>query len=1691
MARIPIQIFITETGSQLFSKIGSQMRKVSDAIAGVNRSATDSASTVSRSLEGFAAESQAFAEKITSEVGKIELIASELGKVASSAEQAKAKMTDFNKTIEIGGRPVVLGELAVSAESIRKSVVDLSDQLDASVTRLSPTTRKIAQTIGRAFGTLQARLALAKKSVSDVSTTLEASTKSVEKAAESASSLSAAYVNASRSARELIRESRGAVGKLAAASTPTSDTRVPAHIRMETDPEYRKTMFPAYQRAVETIKRHIEEFDELIAARGSDKRAMAEEAALRGIEIAQVDQLTQKIQGLVQAKGESVATAQAEARAVAASTTEVTASAIAAAQSTQQLAYAFSDLARQGAEARARLLPIAKEMLGVTDTQRRLATNIAKAAEAFTELSIKSSLPIEDLEGLLRRMALLSSYAGEITPTALDKLTASIERVVNALGEEIDAGIHGIATAEQYDVQMQRDVAANMKLQASLLSLAENMSKYREAVRHATIDATELTAAGLRMNEIAKNGSPFIAELATSIQSASAEQRRGASSLYLMAEGLENIGTTLGPGAVSAIGNVAFQMRQMAADASSIVPASFDRIRASMSTLLGALVQLGEEWRAQLGSVPEDQAKGIKYVTRVYDDATKTVLEYMQTIDRLEESMQRTNKVATRSELPDHLREMQNEARLSRLEWRKWSSVFQGVLMGMAAGNGQIRQLVFGLVFMGFGVKRVVFQWMAFTAAVTLAANIVKGAVRAFTGAAKTLTQVGLEADKLMNKLRPLVQTTRDMGRAWDYAQAKGVKFGLPLEDVANAMETLTRAGLGTEEMLEAVLLGAVATGKTGAEFAQVFTNAIGEEKENLKELLEVGVNVNTNLIDVTNRAAVAEAARQSVIEQLMPAYRDVAQSATKSLDRIKLGWKAIWSYMAAPVVQKVFVPILKYISQFVASLAGLARGLAFSEATQRHLNKTMAIFYDTIKEYAPELRLIANFIRGLLVGAFNLMLRVVRALVVGFRFLLEVVRRLSPLFQRLGRVAKGVRDIFYTLFPKGLATQLRLWWSDLKEAVMNLWEPLMDEWSRFKDAVHLFFTTHPVGIAVAAAFEWAWDKIKAGWEWTSGKLVEWWENEVGPWAEESPLKAVVIGVGLSILLKKALGKFITVAIPALAGRSFLTLGGALSAVWGVLKGTIAAAAFAYTVYAVVDFVISTTAPKKVQEWWDRQSDAIDTWIKEHPFYAIVTPYIVFRTIHQWKPVILPDLKKLGSLIAEAFGKIATALGSQAGTQILTALGGALLGGLGAIAYLLLLGLASELINGIPVLSDSANSLVEYGLWPAFQTFAARFGQVILTAFKGVLGAIELGFEGLMRALEEQSPAWLKKILGITEEKVDIHWFDGLYEGIDKSIASLEEELTGLKVKWADKKVNEVELKLGIDPSGGHETVEKFLNEVEIKGKKLEELPIGIKFSEYGVPIWDELDKLERRAAELKNIPISIEYKGPTEITALPGIDRWGIDLATLQMEEIATSATTIFGTDLPDSFGTAKTSWEEFYNTYSAQSAAIVLDTETNLASFEARWQKAMSTIGPSWKSFCEGLGSSLTTFVEGPLREAINAIVALGKTIAGLPEEKVIRVRAEIDDEIESHSPSQLEVGLRGIADAIRLVNAQEVEVGSRLQSPMLSTGRGATAITVNVNVTGNTVVGTAQANELADITADRIMRRLLGKVPVASIR
>jgi hypothetical protein len=995
------------------------------------------------------------------------------------------------------------------------------------------------------------------------------------------------------------------------------------------------------------------------------------------------------------------------------------------------------------------------------------------------------------------------------TPINID--TSSLMSVRNEIAGTLTFIEEKIQKSLAADKAISPAVMSLMKMQRELHTVSERLDEYATKMHNAAVASKVFQEAADKLNIILTQGSEYVKRYVDSYMNATEKQRAASTTLSNVATNVEKLALATGITLPENITKSVESLRTLAADASSIVPQSLEEGRRSIVSVAAGMSEVLVGLRSKLATAAPEDIPGIRSVIEQFEKAQGSVLSYARSLKMAQgqvrntdsalvqnaNALNNTGRAATKLSkaawrVPEHLRKMQWAARQSRLEFRPLQSAFQGIMLGFQIGKGNITGVLYSLMFLGAGIIKTVVKFAALTAAIVGFITITKLVIRTVNNMTKAMVNAGMASDKLMNKLRPIVTTTRDMGRAYDYATAQAIKYGRAPEDVADAMDALSKAGLGNEEMFRAVAVAAVANGKTMTDAAGTFISAVGEEQANLEALRELHVNVSKDAVDSTNRQAVANHAAASILEQLGGAYKDVGQSAEQSFNRIKEGWKAIWSYMMAPIWQKVFVPILHYLANFVASLAEFARGIASSREATDHLNRTMAIFHATIKEYAPELRMIANLIKGAVTIAFQMLLGAVRLLVVGFRWLMQLVRSLMPLFSRLGQIAKAVRDVLQSLFPKGLGQQIRLWWVGIKEGVFNLWTILLKFISELRDDIKDFFERNPIGIFISAILEWTWEKITGAWDSLKKQATDWWERVGKDWVQENPFEALVLAVnlvvGLSYLLK------------GIKYASLLKLGkGIIGLVWTGLSTALKDAWFAYTVYAAIDLVIETVGDDEIRSQWEDFKIKVGNTIMEHPFESLVAYFAAgkgLKTAFRWlggkwaAESAVAFRAKIGPAISSALAGFAAEIGL---TNVLWAAGTVL-------ASILIVGLLGELMAGIPALSDTANSLLEYGLMPAFHTFAARFGQIISTIAKGLIGLIDSTITGYIEELQSL-PDWLKKVLGIKEgsfEFFDRSGFEKAYAAIDEYVQGIEDALNRAKAGWADEKLAEVKLSLDL-----------------------------------------------------------------------------------------------------------------------------------------------------------------------------------------------------------------------------------------------------------------------------------------------------
>ncbi len=325
------------------------------------------------------------------------------------------------------------------------------------------------------------------------------------------------------------------------------------------------------------------------------------------------------------------------------------------------------------------------------------------------------------------------------------------------------------------------------------------------------------------------------------------------------------------------------------------------------------------------------------------------------------------------------------------------SSTAQGLMLAFSALSGSIKGTLFSLIFLGYGMVPITVTIAALTI-------VVGGLTKAISTSGRVIERLRLNLDLLSGSLE-------EGYIAWRQTLYWSTRTGRSNEEVSETLRVLYDNSLLFQGAIEAAFSLAAARGITAAEAAKLFATAIGEEQENLESLRTVGIRVNEDLIDVTDRRAVADATVLAVLERYPDAYQKLARTGTGALDRIRAATSAAWSLLAEPIWKNVFVPLLNSLADAAYALVGLVDRTKRSQVVMDAWAKTFALATNTVSDLNAIFREHSNLLNLVVEGAILTVLGAVRFLIVAGRVLFQVFLGLGKALVYLARALKPVWD--------------------------------------------------------------------------------------------------------------------------------------------------------------------------------------------------------------------------------------------------------------------------------------------------------------------------------------------------------------------------------------------------------------------------------------------------------------------------------------------------------------------------------------------------------------------------------------------------------------------------------------------------------------------------------------------------------
>ena len=638
---------------------------------------------------------------------------------------------------------------------------------------------------------------------------------------------------------------------------------------------------------------------------------------------------------------------------------------------------------------------------GVAGTaQTQAAAGLRALTESLGESSFAANKLNIPMMSLLSSMEFFGTSSGDLLPQDLGVMAQAMERVraetvrgTQAL-QDINIASAGYETVLKFLTAEERAFVEALAIGSkSVLSWSEQLWRAEQAGARLTSGMGKMAGASVASVETLNRVQAALAGVGWTAK----EQAAGG--LYALSLSLQEMSAAAGAASPS--------MRFLAVMMDSVVTSG-----ETTPAVLGQVAQVMETVRAS--TLRNALAlQNIDVASLNYKDALKLLTAEEQTFIKTLEmgsrmllgwsnQLQRTEQAS--AQLVGKTRETAKATDALSVRSRRmsgamgaFSSTAQGLMLTFSALSGSIKGTLFSLIFLGYGMVPV-------TIAVAALGIVVGGLTKAITASGRAVEQLRLKLDLLGGSLK-------EGYAAWQQTLYWSVRTGRSFEEVSETLRTLRENGVLFQGAIEAAFSLAAARGITAAEAAKLYATAIGEEQENLESLRTVGVRVNRDLIDATDRHTVANVAALAILERYPDAYQRLASTGTGALGRIKMATSAAWSLLAEPIWKAVFVPLLNSLADAAYALVGLVDRTKRSKAVMESWAKTFALATNTVGDLNAVFREHSNLLNLVVKGAILAVLGAVRFLIVAGKVLFGVLLGLGKVLVYLARSLKPVWD--------------------------------------------------------------------------------------------------------------------------------------------------------------------------------------------------------------------------------------------------------------------------------------------------------------------------------------------------------------------------------------------------------------------------------------------------------------------------------------------------------------------------------------------------------------------------------------------------------------------------------------------------------------------------------------------------------
>ncbi|RMD66332.1 hypothetical protein D6817_04305, partial [Candidatus Pacearchaeota archaeon] len=513
-------------------------------------------------------------------------------------------------------------------------------------------------------------------------------------------------------------------------------------------------------------------------------------------------------------------------------------------------------------------------------------------------------------------------------------------------------------------------------------------------------------------------------------------------------------------------------------------------------------------------------------------------------------------------------------------------SAFQGIQLSTALLSGSFQGVGMSLFFMRMSIIPLVAVFASLTMAIQLVTKTL-GVLK------KALAESGRQAQDTLVQFRALANDTLEGTRAWIVSTDWAIRYGRSLDEVRGAMTGFWKQGLLNEDMMKASIALASAWNMELNEAVNVLANAVGKEKQNVESLREYGIVID-DVTDGMSRMEVASLVAQATLERFGDSIDAKLRTISGASQRAKSAIAGFWETFTEPLATGVIAPLINTFANFAASLMMLVRGLWMSSQAQDYFNTTLDKARGIAKKYRPEIEILGNIVRLVVVGAFWMLQRALRFVVDQMERFFRWVRGIIAANTALGRTLKPLIDMLRMLSN----AFKNLTFTDILTAFKKMFYNLLSLLGPFGEWIEKMF----------ASIATVWEKNSN--EFISNALLTLFAAKLWkkffPNASVNPIRAAI-----TTFLFNIIGEAFIESLPAedwvksVLNRIFdftvwgTAIGGIVGGPWGALIGGVVG-----TIVGVLDEklglgignTIRNLIPKTKEDWTNLWNTGVKAW---------------------------------------------------------------------------------------------------------------------------------------------------------------------------------------------------------------------------------------------------------------------------------------------------------------------------------------------------------------------------------------------------------------------------------------------------------------------------------------------------------------